>query len=460
MRIVVSQLACRRSAFIRFVRTAIPVLSAVSILTALGLGGFQRSLFQQPDVDPFFERYFEEPFLFFIVLLVLWFMTASIRNPSRMEESRYLNSLAISHKEFGTYFIVQDMKRYAWVLIGNLALYGSMHRLAPAPFLFRAGILSIQVFALSVMINLAWQCTWSIRDRRGKSTFPIQNDPVGLFVSILCFAMLQWTFLIKPAWISGYCFWIIYAGSCLCMAVLCVRIVKLFQKWIEKNSMYSVRKSADQETRSEAVDFMHGPSARVEPMLMKNVLKTKRQMNGRKYLVTFFFITAAYLVSSNNLDLTDRSMVLLGLGAIYSYLFTMHHVTRFSREEEPDQLLYALPIQKRNLYLSGFLPAWMFLAAVNAVFALLIFISSVDFALSFMFWLKSAVITSIFCLMAMNSVMTHYPDARGAERSFVQWTFGLFILTAVFLKFYPWIIGIILLASFVKLRKVHLYRQG
>jgi hypothetical protein len=456
---IIEYLKGRYGISVRTLRTVFPAVPAALCAFLAVWGGTGSRLYQRPDLNRFLETYFKEPFLAFLVILTLWFISALRIRPDRKDEYRMLDALPLSPRKIGLHFVLQNGFDDFWVPWISLLLVASLYEIAPVSYLCRVGLMTVLGYALSTGFHAVWQCRAAVRAGSIRTTFPNRNHPMITGISILFFALFHWTFLMNPVLVSGAAFWIAVAAAGMCIAAIPVLARRAFTKWLQANGIH---RSAGRDGSFSGAFLLRFPGRLpgIPPLLLKNFIRGARMTHPVSYLMTAAFVLALARVSMNNQSLADRMSVMVGVIAVFSCLFSYGVMTRLSEGNEPAQLLYSLPMRKRTLYLSEFLPAFSGLALINAVLSAVLFVSSRDAGSSAALWLKSTAVSAVFLLLAVNTAVADYPDVKKARRKYMIRLFAMVMASAVFYRFHEAAVLLILILSFLPLRRLCLYRTS
>ncbi|MBN2354508.1 hypothetical protein JXO59_00260 [candidate division KSB1 bacterium] len=423
----------------------------------LGYGAMGTGLFIQPDADKLLEIFFKEPFVLFIVLLIIWF-TASMRVVTgRLLEYRYLNSLPLSSKRLCCYFFVQDLRRFRWVPLCVLVILVGLLTVAPMVYLCRVAMLTILSYGLVISLVLIAHLETG---RNSRINYLYRLAPWRTLLSIAFFALLICTGLVVPQLISGVFFWPVVAVLVTVIFAL-LRLAQLrFERWRRQNRAFvspEVRKDRRNVGRGR-MSLLFDRISALNPWLGKNLLAALRRRQGGVLFLTALFIALSYLASMNNQLMHHRMYVLLAIAAIYSVFFAAQTIDRFASSEESTQIIYALPVSKSAWYGSIFFPALGWLTGIYTLFGALIAMYSLKLATYF--WLQSLFIGVVVLILALNSALISFPDVKTGKKYFIYLILAMIVLSALFYKYHLLIMILMILFSLLRIFRVKLYRMA
>ncbi len=447
-----------------FLRWNVLILCILGIVIFVLFGATGSRLYEQPAAKCIIERFFQEPFILMILLLILWFVFSLKPNYLRIEEYKFLNSLPLSANKIGHRFISLDCFRFSWVPGIFLFSYAGMLSILPIPFFLRLSILTLLNYFAAITWSEVIHLLLSLRaKKRGPLRYPYQLNPIIQVGIITEFTFLQLAWIFLPQWISGYRFWLLFLCFILCSYFLIISAGKLFKKWQESNLAWqnvSVQNRwhnlSYQKLRQIFDQFP--PRVKPSPLLLKNIIRIMRTKTSISNVVlTAFFIGIAYLLSRNNATTGDRISVLLWLSILYAFLFATQSVDRLGKGFESPLRIYVLPLRKLQFYFSGFIPAILWSAGVFMFTALLVFIGEASTAAAW-YWAKSMFVSFIFLGIAFNCSIALYPETKKAQSRFIYWTFVLMLFTVFLYRYWVPIAVIVLLLSTISTRKMRLYK--
>lgn len=425
------------------------------------LGCFGLSLFEQPNSAQFLAVFFQEPFVILMSLFIAWYISSFKFTPSRMEEYKCLISLPVSANNICNRFIYQDLLSCSWVAGLGIVLYLGLLPVSPISHLCRLSILTVFAFFLFVVLNTLLHFYVSLKGKNlRKYVYPNRNNPIIMVATILGYAIFQLSIIVIPSLASGYQFGIVLGLSLVGNYSLLSLAHVFFSKWQIKNLAFQMR--ADRTTKFMSswcqISNPFRLFPRLNPLLLKNLVKIKREKNTVSVILMTILIMFAYLVIMNNETTEDRISVLFAVSCIYSFLFAFRSMTQFSADEESPELVYSLPLVRRDCYFSFFVPAIAWLSIVMTSLAILILISGSALSLAGLFLLKSFVAASAFLLVSFKYAAASYPDMKKAQKKFSYWMIALIILTAAFYKYRILIVSLMIILPFFQLRNVRFYR--
>ncbi len=416
-----------------------------------------------PDSNQLLGIFFKEPFVVLVCVLIAWHVASARFRPSRLDEYKLLNSLPVPAQDVCDRFIRQDAGRYSWVLALNFAIYLGLLPVAPISYLSRLSILTALSFVLLIVLNVALQIAAATRwNNSGRYSYPCGNHPLIMTVVIVSYAVLQLTFLARPDWASDIFFWI--ALGLLLAATWFARAFaqSAFRRWQLENRAFAARSENRPASKRQ---WLHVSNPFrllpiLNPLLLKNLVKLRRESNKASIILTVGFVMLAYLSAMNNEDPEDALAVMVAFAGIYSFLFALRSMRHLSPEEESPDFIYSSPISKSHLYFSVFTPAFVAAFFVLTAVSGLLFFSENGGRLASLFLLRSQIVATIFLLAATNFGLGSYPDAKRGQRRFGTWTLALVILTAAFYRYREIVISLAVLLPFLELRNVRFYRNA
>ena len=409
-----------------------------------------------PRPDVFVGEFLKEPFLIFVLALVFWWIALIRKNPVRLEEYRLLNSLPLTRERITDHFILQDLQRSIWLLALNLALVYGMASLAPLAHLHRIAVLSLLHYGSAIFLNMTLHSALAVFSKKIIPANPLSLlHPVLSLMVILYFGLGELIIILVPEWATGSTFWA-WLGLLAALSMLLWQTARLaFSKWQRMNTIFlhpaneSVKSvlvnSYDQWFRAKGLD----------PLLISNLLKILRTNNKAALALTMTFIILGYQVSRNNARHDDFLAVLLGISIFYGAIFTYRAMRAFSEFEQAPEVIYAIPLSKRQVYASVFLPAFVWLAGIFSAFGFLSWIATSSVTLAGKFWLDAMTAGTALLLAAVNYSLGHYPDLKKAQQGFTFWGLVLLILSALF---YPYRILVLLLMTIYSIRPLQRFQ--
>jgi len=419
------------------------------------------NLHERPDPDTFLMVFFKEPFIMTLGLYTTWFISSFRTLPSRREEFRLLNSLPIANKKICDYFIVKDLLQYGWapgfIIILNLGLLS----VSPFSHLIRLSLLTLFIYIIIIIIKICLHIFIAIK-RKGFEIYkyPIQNNPIIMALIITGFALTQLACIVNPALSSGTFFVIsVMMSGAVCFSLLFLA-QKLFDRWKNENLAFRIRTDGSEEMLSSGHTvsnfFQRFPD--FNPLLIKNILKIVRGKNRISLLLTVIFILCAYLLSLNNERIEDSIAVLFGILCFYAFLFAYRTINQFTSDHEPPELIYLLPLKKKDIYVFHLLPLWGWFFIVAFLCTMLILVSGSPLSSAGIFLLKSMAAGFIFLQVAFNYTFSAYPDNKKAKKHFIYWCFTMVILSAIFYVSAIAVIVLMFIVSIFPLKKINFYK--
>ena len=346
--------------------------------------------------------------------------------PERLEETRLLYSLPVSPRAIFSGLVLSDIQSSLWMPVFSWVVLIELYRAAPIPHLCRLAFLAACAYAFATVLNGTLHL-YSLKHRQsqGKS-YPSEQRPGILLFSTALFAMIHFTCILFPNLSSGCGF--IIGSLALPVGTACAwsaggRLLKdiqdasipFYQPSLDAGILYKTRNGNA---------FSKRP---IQPLLLNHVLRWKRGGTRSAVMTILVPFAAAYAASANNSLSTDRAAVVSGITVLFTIFSLLGVMNRFSVAEEPPEILYCLPVSRKDLFAAVFIPAWLWLTAAVAGLAGLLaaFGTHAGAILKFMAFSFSAVIACSFTAAAF--LCGSYPDVRAAERRFVIWVLGVFL---------------------------------
>lgn len=409
-----------------------------------------------PQPDVFVGEFLKEPFLILMLALVFWWIALIRKNPVRLEEYRLLNSLPLTRKGITDHFILQDLQRSSWLLALNLALVYGMASLAPLAHLHRIAVLSLLHYGSAIFLNMTLHSALAVFSKKIIAANPLSLlHPVLLLIVMLYFGLGELIIILVPEWATGSSFWA-WFGLFAAVSLLLWQTARLaFSKWQRMNTIFLHPAKESAKSVLDTYQDNRFPVNGLDALLISNLLKILRTSNKAALVLTMTFVTLGYLVSRNNARHDDFLAVLLGISIFYSMIFAYRSMRAFSEFEQAPEIIYALPLSKRQVYASIFLPAFVWLAGIFSAFGFLSWIATSSITLAGKFWLDAMLAGTALLFAAVNYSLGHYPDLKKAQQGFAFWGLSLVILGALF---YPYRILVLLLMTIYSIRPLQRFQ--
>ncbi len=437
---------------------------AVALLTLLAVAGMLSLTIEDqhrpPDFDHFVGLYFKELFLLQIVVITAWFMAAIKPHPGRFQEYKWLSSLPFSADKTFNRFLLADIIRFSWAPAAISVFYILLLPLSSATFLSRpvlwAFLTYLPTCTLIALFHLFFAGNKNAHDYLQKYN-PI--IPGLLFPGYL---IINVVFVVTSEKTSSLAFLFI-AGAVLGVTALIY--------WLSKKRFHNLQNQSfwlktctknlyKTETPTPWIVRILNrwvPSLKNEPLLRKNILQSSRSASAvTQTFLTLVFLSLAYLMAMNNQAISDAVSVLLVILTIYFILYGFTTLNQFLPEVESPLVVYALPVTRMQFYLSVYLPAVSRLLLLNTCISIWLALKTVPISLVSGFWLESCLAVFMWITLSVNVGIANYPHVKQAKKQLTHWNLAIIVLGAIFYKYRLAVALLLLLLSFLPLRKLNL----
>ena len=425
----------------------------IFVALALGGGGFGDRLIARPSSTDFFEFFIKEGMLPLIIGCIFGYILLIKQKPQRLDEYRYLASLPLKSAQLADNVLVQELLSYAWLPAIPIFILWTLIGLAPAAHVCRLSVVMLLSYSLLFCGFLI--CAFIFTS--SKLNVLIRYNPVLVFIFLFFFATGTTTLILLGALISGLTFWIIFGLLSALILLFWQLLRKAVFAWLKNNTLFrsslSRRWQAGGFIRLPAFGFQQIP----QPFLAKNLLKFVRENSLNVSVLTAIYILCGYLASRNNERIEDFIAILLTATVLYALFFSAKSQNYFSASIESTRIVYALPVRKRDLYFSIYLPAVLWLLLITFVFTLLAFVLKIGVSSGMTFWFKASGLSIIFVTAALNFAFKAYPDEKRGQSSFLYWGLVLLVLFALFYGFRYYVLLFMLFVSFIGMNRVRFF---
>ncbi|MFC1564627.1 hypothetical protein ACFL6G_06795 [candidate division KSB1 bacterium] len=442
-----------------------PVLVSIAVIfiASLLFGGTGTGLREFPDPGRFPDLFFAEPFVVLIFMSVIWFTTLIKSDASRLNETRFLNSLPVDKKSIINHLLIRDCLTHSWFPMIILVLFISLTEVSAIPYLCRTAVFLLLFYIFVLTINAFLHLTISLKAKNGGGVgYPVKNNLYLTLGLILIFDTVLLLTVIVPAVISGYTFWLVLIFLSLSGYFLIVRTQNTFREWVDRNCIYITSRTDSGAAGSSAVRkvFTGKYTELIPPLVVKNYLKILRGRNIPVIILSVIFLFASYLVSLNNDSMEDSANVLYFIYAIFSFIYIYYSTRHLFPENEPVDFIYSIPVRKKDLYLSAVTPSGVWLFLVMLFLTLLILFSGDNLTIPAVFFLKTLIITTVFLFSVFNLTIAYYPEIKTARRYNLYAVFVFCLFSVIFYKYIYIVWLVYILVSFLYLRKTKFYRTS
>jgi hypothetical protein len=420
----------------------------------LGIGGFGRGLFQRPHSSDFIDFFIKEGMLPLILAAVFVYIILIKSRPRRLEEYRYLSSLPLTFAKLADHLLLQELGRFIWLPAVPILILWTLTALAPITFICRVSLIIILFYG--ALYSGATALLFLIPSKRNNVL--IKHNPILVFLFLFVFVVGTIMFVSMDAYVSGVGFWILLATLSVSIFLFRGLLRKALSSWFKKNNLFRMPTMAQSHQRRQSFPLLNFQGLS-QPLLTKNLLKFARENSRYVLFLTLVYICAGYLASRNNARLEDFKSILLTFTVIYALFFSLKSQSYFSGSTESTQLAYSLPVRRRDLYLSVYVPAALWVLAITTIFTVLAVTFRIGPAAGVLFWIKAAGLSLVFVTTALNFAFRSYPDDKKAQASFLYWGLSLVVLIALFYGIRYWIILAMCVVSFYRLWTMKLHHR-
>ena len=449
---MISLWRCRASRRVRFLQTGAVVLFVLICMFLLIAGGRSAASDLLPQGERL-ENFFKEPFLAFCTICFGWFVQALRTDARRRDQVRFLFSLPASERARYSFFFFTEWRGLLWVPSCLGLIYAGLAGIAPWPWLCRLTLITFFFYAITILTMHAGHLLLMSR-RNSRANFLIKPEALILLPAILLFAVSVLSGLIWPAAISGASFGLVLLCSLLLLIGVMELNSRLFARWLLAAALYRVPVTRRNSIGSS--EFSGLFVRRANPWLWKHLLRSRRQPNRSRLILTAVFIVFASLAAMNNRVAADRTAVLLALTLFYASVYVYQYMAHSGGAEEPPAQLYALPVRTLERFSAMMIPAAAWLGGCFLVTGALV--ARWSLALAAGFWLRTALIGTAMLLSGVLWALACYPDLKKAQSAYSYSLLAAVICSALFYSIHPFIIAIAALLPLWRLPSIRYYR--
>ncbi|MBN1562030.1 hypothetical protein JW998_17385 [candidate division KSB1 bacterium] len=420
---------------------------ALLLLLWLAFGGLPSFANRRPDDLLFFEFFIKDVLLILVIAGIFWFIQLQKSKPQRILEYKFLNSLPISHSRLSLHFLAKDFYHSIWVPGLTVMLIFTLMPYAPISHIFRVNIFVLLLYDALILWNLTVHAVYVSRKYNALSRL----HPLIVFAVVFIFLSGTFVFVSLDSLLSGRTFWLLLSSILVMQTLSLIVFHRVFTRWQQGNRVYE---TLEIEVETHTTSFWYRQQWRMSPFLFNNVLKIKREVSPFVTVLSAVFILCGYLASRNNARINDFLAILNATVILYAIIFACRAQNILANESEATRLLYSLPVRRHVLYISTFVPVFIWMLVISLIFFLLAISSGISAPTCAVFWLKSFSISAGLVLVALNFAFL----TKAAQKYFVYWGLLYLIMMALFYNFRHVILFAMVIMSVIPLLKIQLFR--